>query len=246
MSNQRYANVANPHVNALISKRFRFEHEGQAIDKLEFFKESFTTSRQDEDENQPEKPCLVMWVKDYDVTEEEEEQGFLGNYLFITPKQMPTGIYTLDAVKLNTELKFHPRRKRKKERLPNWGHPILRAVKKQKVYPALEDILMELDQLHMEYPETTIPGDNKLLLMIFDRQADPKNPAQKYVLKIVPHKEGGFTFEYKLNDYTGRMGPRADAKKDNADKEPSGYFASMVSLKRKNPRPTGGGDNENT
>lgn len=239
MSNQRYANVANPHINALVSGRYRFEHEGQAADKLAFFKESFTTARQEDDPSQPDKPCLVMWIKDYALTKEDEKSGFVGHYVFITPKRMPTGIYTLETVKLDTELKYHPRRKRKKERLPNWGHPILRSVKKQKHYATLEEIQLEFDQLHMEYPETTIPGDNKLLLMIFDRQADPKNPAQKYVLKIIPHKEGGYTFEWKLNDYEGRMGPRADAKKLNAEEMPPGYFTSMVSLKRKNPVKSG-------
>ncbi len=34
--------------------------------------------------------------------------------------------------------------------------------------------------------------------MIFDRKEDTKEPAQKYIITIVAHKEkGGFTFEYK-------------------------------------------------
>jgi hypothetical protein len=197
MSEQHYANMANPHVSALVTGRYRFEHEGIAKQKMDYFRKSFTTARQEATADIPEnKEVLVLWIRDFAVTPEEIEEGYLGHYAFITPERMETGIYTLACVKLDTELKYHPRRTRKKSRLPNWGHPILRAVKKGKHYKTLDGIQAELDALHIEYPETTIPGDNKLLLMIFDRQKDAKEPAQKYVITIVTDKEkGGYLFE---------------------------------------------------
>ncbi len=245
---KRYANLATPMVQALTSGRFRFETEAQAVSKLEYFKQIFITAKEKDEENQmPEnKHCLVLWVRGYAITPEEEKEGFLGNYAFITPEAIESGLYRLACVKLGTELKFHPRRKRPKARLPNWGHPVLRSVKKGRRYPTIKSIQAELDQLHLEYPETTIPANNKLFLMIFDRQADAKNPAQKYVINLVAHPEGGFTFEYELNTYQGRQGPNATAKQDNADaaeEAPQGYFTSMVALKRKNRRPVTGGTN---
>ncbi len=238
MGNQRYANVANPHVHALITGRYRFEDEAQAIKKMQYFEKHFTVSNKEKDDNMPEgKACMKLWIKDYHLTDEDMDEGYMGHFAFVTPQMLPTGIYTLNATKIDIELKYHPRRRRRKERLPNWGHPILRNVKKEKIYATLEEVMQEFDQLLMEYPDTTIPGDNKLLLMIFDRQSNPKQPAQKYIMKVKPHKEGGFVLQCKLNEYVGRMGPRADAKQDNADEAPSGYFTSMVSLKRKN-RPT--------
>jgi hypothetical protein len=235
---QHYANIVDPNINAIITKRFRFERLEQAVKKMEFISTNFTVARADALENIPtNKHCLVMWIRDFDVTEEEEKEGYLGHYAFITPEEMPNGIYTLACVKLNTELKYHPRRKRITQHNPNWGHPILRAVKKGKRYDTLEQINAELEALHLEYSQTSIPGENKLFLMIFDRAADPKNPTQKYVIKIVAHPEGGFTFSYKINDYKPRMGPNANIKQENAahtdTPESTGYFASLVTLKRK-------------
>jgi hypothetical protein len=240
VSEQHYASVTNPHVNALVTGRYRFEHEKLAIRKMEYLRKNFTTARQQATEDAPvDKEVLVLWIRDFSVTPEEAEQGFLGHYAFVTPEQLGTGTYTLACVKLDTELKYHPRRTRKKARLPNWGHPILRAVKKQKHYPTLAAIQAELDALHLEYPETTIPADNKLLLMIFDRQADEKNPAQKYVIKIITDKEGGYTYEYSKNEYEGRIAVKepgaggAETASDAQAEVPQGYFTSMVALKRK-------------
>lgn len=235
MRNQRYANVANPHVHALITGRYRFESESQAIKKMQYFEEHFTVSNKDRADDIPkDKACIKMWIIDYHISNAQKEEGYVGNFAFVTPQLLPIGIYTLHAVKIDVPLKYHPRRKRRKERLPNWAHPVLRNIKKQRIYNTLEEVKQEFDQLLMEYPDTTIPGDNKLLLMIFDRQRNPKQPAQKYIIKVKPYKEGGFMLECALNEYTGRMGSRADTKKNNADEAPSGYFTSMVSLKRKN------------
>lgn len=240
MSKLPYANVSNPHVNALVTGRYRFEHEGVAKQKMEFFRKSFIIAKQDATADIPEsKDVLVMWIRDYAIASEELEQGFLGNYAFVTPEQMDNGIYTLACIKLECELKHHPRRTRKKTTLPNWGHPILRSVKKGKHYPTLEAIQAECDALHIEYPQTTIPGNNSLYLMIFDRKDDPKEPAQKYVLNIVANKEkGGFNFEYKKNTFEGNLALPKESnvkkmQKDEVTQLTSGYFASMVTLKRK-------------
>ena len=235
MRNQRYANVANPHIHALITGRYRFEDEAQAVKKMQYFEHHYTVSNKEKYDDMPKnKHCMQIWIKDYHISTQDADDGYLGHFAFVAPHMLSTGIYTLQATKIDIPLKYHPRRRRRKERLPNWAHPILRNVKKQKIYATLDEVMMEFDQLLMEYPDTTIPGDKKLLLMIFDRNSNAKQPVQKYVITIAPHKDGGFMLECKLNDYVGRVGPRATAKKDNAEEVPSGYFTSMISLKRKN------------
>jgi hypothetical protein len=235
VNSHRYANVANPQVNALITQRFRFAEADDAVKKLRYFEKNFTISNKEKAFKMPAgKIFLMLWIKDYHLTQEEIDEGYLGNFAFVTPRMLPTGLYTLHVEKIAMDIKFHPRRRRKLERLPNWGHPVLRNVKKQKIYATLEDVTQQFEQLMLEYPDTTIPADNKLLLLIFDRETNPKHPAQKYVLRIKAHKEGGFYLEASLNEHVGRMGPKANAKADNADASPSGYFTSMVSLKRKN------------
>ncbi len=241
VTKQTYANAADPHVSALTGNRYRFEKLDSAVKKIEYFKGRFTAAREGALEGVPEgKNCLVMWIADFDVTIEEEEKGYMGNYAFIAPEELPSGIVTLACVKLEVDSKFHPRRKREKQRLPNWGHPILRAIKKDRIYKTVESAQAQLESLHLEFPEVTIPSNNnKLYIMIFDRKLDPEKPAQKYVLEIETHADGGFIFKYGLNEHK----PKITIKRDNDKSEagmtakdplpPQGYFTSMVALKAK-------------
>ncbi|TAE81499.1 MAG: hypothetical protein EAZ74_05245 [Alphaproteobacteria bacterium] len=243
----RYAQVNNPMVQALVTGRYRFETKEQAAAKLEELKKCFTAARRDALEHAPEdKICAIFWIAGFSVSEEDEKNGFMGHYAFVTVEELPNGLYALSCVKLHEELRFHPRRIRPKSRMPNWGHPILRNVQKKKHYPTLEEAQACLDALQLEYPEVCIPNENKIYIMIYDRNVNPEDPATKYVLKIVTHKEGGYLLECTLNTSQGRMGPNKNAKKkppalpstlekNRDEQEAKGYFASMVSLKRKKP-----------
>jgi len=228
---QRYASAGNMHIEAIINKLFRFESEKQAIEKIESLEETFTISKNQEKD--PPKPCVILWVKDFEITPKEKKQGFMGNYGFVTFEKTDDGFFTLSITKIDTELKFHPRRKRIKQQCPNWGHPILRNIKKGRVYETIEQVNAEFQQLHLEYPNTTVPGQNKLYLMIFGRSDDSKNPIQKYVLEIKNVQGGGFTIEYEKNTYepdpTKKKSPTEEADKSE---EGQGHFASMVALKR--------------
>jgi hypothetical protein len=226
----RYANITHPLIAALVERRFRFESEKLAIEKLEMLKNDYTISRQQEEN--PPKPCVILWIKDFEVTPEEKKKGYMGNYAFITYEKMLDSLFTLAAVKLETELKYHPRRKRQSQSIPNWGHPILRNVKKKKIYRSLTAVQDELLQLHLEFPDTTIPGDNKLYLMIYSRAEDPRNPVKKYVMRIEPVKSesGGFMLICETNNYKP---PVFQKKTELQEDVPAGYFTSMIAAKRK-------------
>ena len=227
----RYANALHPLVTALVEQRFRFETEKQAIDKMESIKNDYTISRQQEEN--PPKPCVILWIKDFQVTKDEEGKGYMGNYAFVTTEKMLDGLYTLTAVKLDTELKYHPRRKRQAMPVPNWGHPILRNAKKGKIYRSITAIQDELLQLHLEFPDSTIPGDNKLFLMIYSRGEGTTNPVQKYVMKIEPAKGDvpGFILTCEPNNYKPPEQPQK--KTEISEDAPQGYFTSLLAAKRK-------------
>jgi hypothetical protein len=237
MTKQNYANVIDPHISALVSGRYRFEKLEYALKKIDYIKTRFTIARPDAIKDMPEgKHCFVMWIADYDLTPEEEEAGFMGNYAFIAPEELPSGIVTLACVKVAVDLKNHPRRRRPKQRVPNWGHPIMRQIKKGKIYKTMKAAQTELESLHLEFPEVTVPySENKLYIMIFDRKLDPKKPTQKYVVEIEASRDGGFIINAKLNDYKPKEKVKREVpKNDEAASEPlppQGYFTSMISLK---------------
>lgn len=235
----RYANADNKHIAAVVSGLFKFRSAEVAEKKLADIKRQYTITRQQDEAIKT--PHIILWLKDYAVTEEESAAGYLGNYACIRLYEIPhEDLWTLKISKIVRELKQHPLRKRPASRCPNWGHPVLRSVLKEKQYSSLEEAAQALEALHLEYPETTIPADGmcKLYLMIFSRRENPKQPIEKYILEIRNLHGGGFVIESRKNLPKTRMSFTAPAEEvtaepGGADAEKPGHFASMVALKKK-------------
>lgn len=232
---RRYATLMHPTIGAVLAGTYRFASEEQAKQQLQIFRDHFVLSRHQNEEAGDN--AVILWVKGFNITDDEKKGGYTGNYVLIAIKKLPDGKHTLTGTKLQSELKFHPQRQRPKHKHPNWGHPILRSVKKQRVYPTIEEAQKELQLLHEEYPEVTIPLTNKLYLIIYSRQQVP--PAQKYVLEVKVAEQGGFVIDAYANDYKGgKEGAKGPEAEDEPKVEaPSGYFTSMVELKRSRKKP---------
>lgn len=233
--NKRLATEKNPTIEAVINGLFRLENREQAVQKIEALDENFITSSK----LPPSKieGGIKLWIRGYQITKDEEKEGYLGNYAEVAPKEIEGGKYTLSCDKLDVKLKYHPQRKRPKKKHPDWGHPCLRLVKKKKVFETIEDAQRVLGQLHEEFPNISIPAVNKLFIIIYSKSEKP--PVQKYILEIQAEKEvGGFYIDYKINNYDKKKVPPKKGKKqarvEGGDNEPlgKGYFASMVELKR--------------
>jgi len=227
----RFASLDQPVIEAATQGLFRCSTLEQASEWLERITQQFIISKQQPEERDESTPSIVLWIKNYERTPDEESQGFLGNYALMQCTPTDDGKYTIMAEKLETELKYHPQRKRQIHRHPNWGHPILRKIKKGRVYPSAEDVQADLQKLHEEYPDTTIPCTQKLYLMIYGKAEPGKSPVRKYVFNTKVHEDGGYCVEYEENMYT-TPAPTAADKADVSADVPSGYFTSMVELRR--------------
>lgn len=240
---RRYATAMHPTIGAVLAGTYRFASEDQARQQLQIFRDHFVLSRHQNEE--AGENGIILWIKGYAITPDEKKGGYTGNYALIGIKKTPEGKFSLTATKLESELKYHPQRQRPKHKHPNWGHPILRSVKKKRIYPTVEAAQAELQLLHEEYPEVTIPLTNKLYLIIYSRQETP--PAQKYVLETKVDEEGGFYIDAYPNEYKGGKDAPAAQQGDEAQadeaKQPEGYFTSMVALKRSRKKPPAGATN---
>lgn len=232
----------HPTIGAVLAGTYRFASEEQAKQQLQIFRDHFVLSRHQNEE--AGENSIILWIKGYSITPEEKKGGYTGNYAVVGLKKLPEGKHTLQATKLESELKYHPQRQRPAHKHPNWGHPILRSVKKKRIYATVEAAQAELQLLHEEYPQVTIPLTNKLYLIIYSRQQTP--PAQKYVMEIKVGEEGGFYIDAYPNEYKGGKelpGTKPEASDEAKAKEKEaagGYFTSMVALKRsrkKKPEP---------
>ena len=236
----RIANIKNPLIESAVSGLLRLENKEQALERLEQIKTRYILSRSQEEDQAV--PSARLWIKGYNITEEEKKKGYLGNYVLITIEPSEDGKYTLKGEKQDIALNFHPQKKRQKQRHPNWGHPLLRELKKDILYATVDEPRDIFQKLHEEYPDITIPCHNKMYIMIYERKPEGGNPVQKYILEIELQKEGGFKIIHRKNDYQKQELPGMDKKSNDAPttasgneepQEPKGYFTSMVEHKRK-------------
>jgi hypothetical protein len=233
-----YASLKSEFIQAITGEHFRLASVTQAKVKLEMLAEQFVQSRSRPAELQ--KDAVFLWIRDYEVTEEERKQGFKGHFAVIFYKEIAAlrgekPKYTLYATKIPIELKIHPQKGRKKTSHPNWGHPILRAIKKGKSYQNIEAAERDLQLIHEEYPTTTIPLGNKLNVMIYSKLYD--SSVKKHVLEIKSTAEGIFTVTIQEREVRTKMPAGIKPKKvaaastDTAS-SPQGRFTAMVQLRK--------------
>lgn len=236
---KKLAHATHPLIEAILAELLRLPNEESAQKRLHALQDFFILSRK-----QPagdNKNSLILWIKNYQVTPEEEKQGVIGNFALVSIKQTEERRFCLFATKIPAELKFHPQRFMPKRQHPNWGHPLLRQIKKGKIYESLEAASADLAKLHEQYPNVSIPNRQKLYLMIFTRATNGQKPVQKFVLEIVVTEAGKFTITTRKNEYKGKEAkpkPVVQAEDGNTPVPATpatsvGFFTAKMALKRK-------------
>lgn len=253
----RYASVRHPPIAAIIKGLYRFENEKTALKRLEALRGRYVLSRRqgikikDDDPRKPKidpNKEIVLWIRGFQITKHEEEKGYLGNFATLHVKDMWDQRYTIKADKLIVEPKFHPQRKRLQKRHPNWGHPIMRKIQGEFLYPTVTEAAQDLQRLHEEFPDISIPTGDKLYIMAYTRKGTEGGaPIKKLVLEIKLRPDGKCTIEWRENVKKPRSAtPQTDAtpplppsKDTPAPREQQGYFTALVELKKKRKKKPG-------
>lgn len=250
---KKIATLKHPTLQAIVDEKFRFEDKESALNRLESVKRHFILSKDQPEENLPDGPYVRLWIKGYSINKKQKVHGALGNFALIGVRKVQKR-WTLYAIKEDVEIKKHPQRKRPKLQHPDWGHPILRTVTKDKddkhtIYNTIEAADAAFQKLHAQYPNTSIPSRAKLFIMIYTKpESETENPVKKWVLEIKAAEEGGFYIDAYLNTYERKekkpkpampklKNPHMEsvtpeAASASAEQQPTGYFASMVQVKR--------------
>ncbi len=238
-----YATIRHPNIEAVTEALFRLESIDQAKERLNSISDYFIISKDQPDPEEGVQP-LKLWIKGYGLTPEDEAKGFLGHYAIVRAVRLDNGVYTLTAEKVVMAPRFHPQRVRPKRKHPDWGHPILRKIRKGITFATVEEGQTMLQDLHQQFPEVTIPNANKLFCIIYQKREDASKPVQKFVFTIEVLSEGGYTIQWRENSYKPSAKPPTPPKPsisvgattNDGPVEPAGYFSSKVLLKRKSKR----------
>ena len=227
------ASVKMPKVEALISGGYRYKTKDEAVAKITSIKNTFVKSRLKLDMENDTK--VIIWIKGYEITPEEQENGYIGNFaLVFCELNAGDGKYYIKTRKINADPRYHPSRIRKKRSTPDWGHFVLRKIKKGHTYSSAEEANEDLLKIAEDLPAVSIPCTNKLYTMIYRKpeNAEEKVFVKKYVFEVGTAPEVGFVIEYKENTYKGKIGSRVQ----NDKKEAIGQFTSALELKRSRKR----------
>ncbi len=234
---KRLATVTHPSVTAALDGLYRYGEEAKAIEQLATLKKHFTISR----EQPKEEHALRLWIKGYGLNRESRKEGYRGNFAIIRT-QKEGNKWTLKGELDPQPLAKHPERVRPKRSHPDWGHPLLREIEKQKEYATGEEAAAILMALHEEFPQASIPGHGKLYLMVYERGRNADAPVQKYIFKATPAVEGQgeedsqgpWKIQYILNPKQKRLPKRRVLKtEDLPEGTTPGFFAKMVQKRRK-------------
>lgn len=230
------ATLKHPTIEAILGGHFRFATKAQAEERLAAVRASFTTAKLPP-EVQADPSALKLWIRGYGLTAEAREQGYLGHYAQVRVVQLPEGKWTLEAAVLNIDKKYHPQRRQTGQKFPNWGHPILRDIKKGRRHATLASAQGELQRLHEQFPEVSIPLASKQYIMVYQKPAGDTPAVSKWVLEIVAQETGEFVITYAPNTHVPKpKAPAAEAEKAPPAQESMGKFSAQVLLNRSKKR----------
>lgn len=213
------ANTKSALIEAVITHSFRFADLTDAVAKIAFLKTHFITTPH----FVPDSPeDAVLWIKDYSLDAAEIEEGRTGNFAHVTWKQTPQGIFTLTAQKLDVPLEKHPQRKTPNH--PDWGHYLLRNIRKGKHYVTLDEANNALRHMAETYPKACVLATNKLHVKVYKSKGENKNALEPMTLEVITAPEGGFVITCTPNTYV-------KVQKTATPKEAQGDFSARI-LKR--------------
>lgn len=234
---RRVASSNNPTLEAICASMFRFDSEAQAQAVLNRVRQQFILSKEQETDNPTH--AVRLWIRGFALSEEELQEGYLGHYAIIRVKKVTDNRFTLFAEKQPVELHLHPQRKRPPRKQPDWGHPIMRRIKKGKPYGNVDEARAELLRLHEEFPETSIPGKDKLHIIVYNKLLNKMPPIEKITLRVTEPEDGsGVKIIFMENlgkqkkDLPGSLQKTPPTNEDGSPAEPAGYYTKLLAAQR--------------
>lgn len=186
---KKYATIRHPTIEAAVEGLYQFANKGKAIERLNQIRRDFVVRKTDA-ETASNESCQI-WIRGFAMAEGDEAKGYRGHYATLFVEAARDKLWTIKAQRVDLPLHLHPQRERPKMQHPDWNHPILRSVKAGRLCDSYEQAMGELETLHVEFPDVTIPGKDRLHLIIYEgKKADTFT--RKYQLILVPKEQGKF------------------------------------------------------
>ncbi len=192
-----------PILNSESNFVYQYDKKSFAIQRLQDIRRKYIISKENEE---LEEDNLLLWIKGYEITEKEELEGYLGNFCIVSLVESKEG-FSFKAEKIKKPLSNHPQKKRKNNLHPNWGHPILRKIRKQHFFYGESEARLQLNKLLNEYPKSAIPAGNRLYIFVWNREylEGGSKPFKKFIFEVVEKENGKYIIDYWENPVQAKL-----------------------------------------
>ena len=226
---KKYASIKHPTSEAAVEGLYYFADKNKAVERLSKIRETFVGKRPDAGD-EPKDDEYVLWIRGYGLSD-SEEFGYRGHYARLHVVKGEDALWTLQAEKVEVPLHRHPQRQRPDFDHPDWNYPIMRSVKAERIYDSYDQALGELETLHIDFPDVTIPGKGKLHLIVYEgKNAD--SYTKKYVLELVAVDEERYKIVAKAKDPAPKKQPKLKQKRHEDADETMGSFTAKLKGER--------------
>jgi hypothetical protein len=146
---------------------------------------SFTIDK----ETNLDKDNVVIWVRGYKISSEENKQGAIGNFVQVSIVKNEHNHFKIEIDKIYRDAKYHPQRQNKTHRLPNSGDPVIKRIKNQSEhkigYNIFDEPLTMLNDLRKNYPNACVFIPPKTLLVhIFSKKEGERAKILEHSISI--------------------------------------------------------------
>ncbi len=226
---KKYATIKHPTIEAAVEGVYYFADKNKAIERLNKIRETFVGKRPEEGES-PKNDEYTLWIRGF-AMREDDEFGYRGHYARLYCTKGKDDLWTILAERVDVPLHRHPQRQRPDFDHPDWNYPVMRAIKAGRIYDNYDQALGELETLHIDFPDVTIPGKGKLHLIVYEgKNAD--SYTNKYILEIKAHDEERYIIEAKLKDPAPKKKPNLKQKRHAETEETVGGFTAKLKGER--------------
>lgn len=182
MKKKSIATAWNKKIHAIIENLLKFKTYDIALNYLQWVEDKFETSKEFQHDDEP---AVHLWIKGYQLTQNERDAGFLGNFAKVTVQPKTGHHYTLSIEKQKVALERHPLPKKPKRPLPNTGYPTIRLARKRHFFDNIEEPRALMEELLIDFPKGTIPATkDRLYVQVFSRHGKKKPQIEKFILSI--------------------------------------------------------------
>lgn len=197
---KKLASVTHSLIINLLSGAYQNLTKTYSQEILEQFRSDLVCSKAEEFENFISESSAVLWVRGYEITSTEKEEGRVGNFILIGIERQNDEYY-INHEKIPSTIGKHPQKKRNFENKPSpdEGFETIRFAIKHKQFKSLQDAMLSLNTLCTTFPKTTIRvHPRKVSVLVYNSR---EKGIMRKSIKLMEADDHWY-LDYKDNEHT--------------------------------------------